>query len=135
MLFRSQLGINKGYTNIPVLVNMYGLLHFIPIQVKTASNNKFMGTALGSCAQMLDIPTLTSTRYPYAYTQVGDLDIPLLIKPSLYQTYETEYKVLGRIYPVTNIKVAVPLKPDDILLSCPGINPPLPKEICEGRLR
>lgn len=132
-IYSLQLAINKGYTQIPVLVNTYGLLHFIPIQVKSIGNKKFKGYALKSCAQMLDLPTLANTKYVYTYKESGDLDTRYLSTD--YINYESDYEVLGKTYAIPNIKLPTTLKVDDILLSCPGINPPLSKIITETRLR
>lgn len=134
-IYSLQLAINKAYTHIPVLVNSYGLLHFIPIQVKSVSKNNFKGYALASCAQMLDIPTLANTKYVYTYKTSGDLDTSYLVNPADYINYETYYEVLGKVYTVPNIKLPTTLEVNDILLSCPGIHPPLSKTITETRLR
>lgn len=134
-VYSVQLGINKGYTQIPVLVNSYGLLHFIPIQVKSVADSKFKGYALGSCAQMLDLPTLAYTKYVYTYKNSGDLDTRYLVNSTDYIKYESDYSVLGKVYAIPNIQMPTTLEVDDILLSCPGIHPPLSKEITETRLR
>jgi hypothetical protein len=118
-----------------VLVNTYGILHFSPIQVKSVGDKKFTGYSIGSCAQILDLPAISNTRFIYTYNTRGDLDTNYLVNDSNYIKYTSEYEVLNKVYPITNILLPTNLKVDDILLSCPGIHPPLSKEITETRLR
>jgi hypothetical protein len=132
-IYSIQLAINKNYTHIPVLVNSYGLLHFTPIQVKSTSEKEFKAYALGSCAQMLDLPTLANTKYIYTYKASGDLDTNYLANK--YIKYTTDYEVQKKVYPITNIELPTNLEVNDILLSCPGIHPPLSKIITQDRLR
>jgi hypothetical protein len=132
-IYSIQLAINKNYTHIPVLVNSYGLLHFTPILVKSVADKQFNGYALGSCAQMLDLPTLGNTKYIYTYRASGDLDTNYLANE--YIKYTSSYEVMGKVYPIINIELPTCIKVNDILLSCPGIHPPLSKIITQDRLR
>jgi hypothetical protein len=103
------------------------------LKVRSVADKQFNGYALGSCAQMLDLPTLGNTKYIYTYRASGDLDTNYLANE--YIKYISSYEVMGKVYPIINIELPTYIKVNDILLSCPGIHPPLSKIITQDRLR